>query len=292
MRIFMTGATGLVGSAVMQELLATGHEVLGLARSAASEEDLANAGARAVQGSLKDLDALRKGAAACDGAIHLGFGDDFSKFVENCEIDRLAIEAMGSVFKGTGKPLIVPNGMAGLAPPGHVLAETDNVPADYRFPRVSEQTALRLAAEGVTAVVIRLPQVHTTVRQGFVTRLVQVARSEGIAVYPGEGRNRWPAAHVLDVARIFRLVLETPVAGRRYHAVAEEGIELRVIADTISQALNVPTKSLQPGDVQELFGPLATFIGADMPASSAATRQQMHWEPAGPTLATDLACLK
>jgi nucleoside-diphosphate-sugar epimerase len=288
MRIFMTGATGFVGTEVVHELINSGHRVLGLARSKEAAAALAAIGADAHPGSLENLDSLRSGADASDAVIHLGFNPDFSKFRENCEIDQRAIEAIGSAIIGSGKPLIVPNGMAGLAPFGQVVTEQDDIPENYSFPRVSEQTALRLASQRVLASVIRLPQVHNAVKQGLVTRLIEVARSKSVSAYVNEGLNRWPAAHVTDVARLFRLVMEASEAWAKYHAVAEEGVEMRLIAGIISRILSVPMKSLTAEEARDHFGPLSMFVSEDMPASAIATRKKMRWHPTGSTLVTDL----
>jgi nucleoside-diphosphate-sugar epimerase len=288
MRVFMTGATGFVGTEVVRELISSGHEVLGLARSNEAAAALAAIGADAHSGSLENLDSLRSGADTTDAVIHLGINHDFSTFRQNCEIEQHAIEAIGSAIIGSGKPLIVPNGMAGLAPSGQVVTEHDDIPENYRFPRASEQTALRLASQGVFASVIRLPQVHNRVKQGLVTLLIEVARSKGVSAYANEGLNRWPAAHVSDVARLFRLVMEAGEAGAKYHAVAEEGVEMRVIAGAISRILRVPMKSVTAEEVRDHFGPLSMFVSEDMPASAIATTKKMQWHPTGPTLITDL----
>jgi len=207
MRIFVTGATGFIGTPTVKELISAGHKVLGMARSDAGAKSLAALGADVHRGSLEDLDSLRKGATTSDAVIHLGFLHDFSKFKENCEIDKQAIEALGSVLAGSNRPLIVTSGTAGLATPGQVATEDTVVPQDFPFPRVSEQTALTLVAKGVNASVMRLPQVHNTIKQGLVTYLIAVAREKGVSAYVEEGRNRWAAAHVLDVAKLYRLAL-------------------------------------------------------------------------------------
>ena len=288
MRVFITGANGFVGAHVVAELIGAGHAVLGLARSQEAADSLAAMGADVQSGALEDLDSLRRGAAASDAVIHLGFRHDFSRFKENCEIDQRAIEAIGSVLAGSDKPMIVPNGMAGLKPPGELATEKDDVPAYYRFPRVSEQTALALVSHGVRASVVRLPQVHNTVKQGLVTGMIAVARRTGVSAYVGEGLNRWSAAHILDVARLFRLVLQAGDAGAKYHAVAEEGVETRAIAQAISRRLSVPVTSLTQQDAHTHFGPIGMFVGQDMLASGAVTQEKMGWRPGGPSLIADI----
>ena len=286
MRVFVTGATGFVGSHVVKELIAAGHKVLGLARSEAGAQALAATGADVQRGVLEDVSSLRSGAAASDAVVHLAFIHDFSKFQENCEIDKHAIEALGSVLAGSDRPLIVTSGTAGLATPGQVATEDYVVPPDFPFPRVSEQTALSL--KGVSASVMRLPQVHDTIKQGLVTYLIAVAREKGVSAYVGEGRNRWAAAHVLDVARLYRLALEKHEAGAKYHAVAEEGVPMRDIAETIGRGLKVPVVSLSPENAVAHFGWLTMFVGADLVASSEKTRKNLGWNPTGPGLIADL----
>lgn len=286
MRIFVTGATGFIGSAVVPVLINAGHQVLGLTRSEAGAKSLTAAGAQAHRGELTDLESLRKGAAMSDGVIHLAFIHDFSKFQENCEIDRRAIDALGAVLAGSSRPLIVTTGTAGLAAPGQIATEHTDVPPDFPFPRVSEQTALSL--KGVNASIVRLPQVHDTVKQGLVTYLIAVAREKGMSAYVGEGRNRWSAAHVLDVARLYRLVLEKNEAGAKYHAVGEEGVPMRDIAEAIGRGLKVPVKSVSAQEAQSHFGWLAMFAASDLQASSAITRKKLGWNPAGPGLIADV----
>ncbi len=288
MRVFVTGATGFIGTAVVKELLAAGHAVLGLARSDAGAKALVAAGAEVQRGALEDLESLRRGAAAADAVIHLAFIHDFSKFEENCEFDKQAIEAMGGVLAGSGRPLLVTTGVAGLAAPGHVATEDTVVPPDFPFPRVSEQTALALLPKGVGSVVIRLPQVHDTIRQGLITYAIAVAREKGLSAYVGEGRNRWAAAHLLDVARLYRLALEKHEAGAVYHAVAEEGVPMRDVAETIGRGLGVPVASLSEEEAVAHFGWLCGFVGQDLAASSAKTRATLGWAPTGPGLLTDL----
>jgi nucleoside-diphosphate-sugar epimerase len=288
MRVFVTGATGFIGSAVVPELIGAGHQVLGLTRSDAGGESLAAAGAEVLHGSLEDLDSLRKGAAVSDAVIHLAFVHDFSKFKENCAIDQRAIEVLGSVLAGANKPLIVTSGVAGIAGPGRLATEDDVIPPNFPFPRVSEQTALALISKGVRASVMRLPQVHDPVKQGLITYTVAVAREKGVSAYVGEGRNRWAAAHVLDVARLYRLTLEKHEAGAIYHAVAEKGVPTRDIAQAIGKGLKIPVKSISTEEAPAHFGWLAMFAGHDLTASSAKTRNKLGWNPTGPGLIEDL----
>jgi nucleoside-diphosphate-sugar epimerase len=288
MRVFVTGATGFIGTSVAKELIAAGHKVLGLARSDAGSKSLAALGADVHRGSLEDLDSLRKGAGASDAVFHLGFVHDFSKFQENCEIDKRAIEALGSVLAGSDRPLIVTSGLAGLAAPGQLTTEDNVIPPDFPFPRVSEQTALSLVLKGLNASVMRLPQVHDTTKQGLVTYLIALARQKGVSAYVGEGRNRWAAAHVLDVAHLYRLALEKHETGAKYHAVAEEGVAVRDIAEAIGKGLKVRVVSLSQEEAPAHFGWLSVFAGSDLAASSAQTRKRLGWNPTGPGLIADL----
>jgi nucleoside-diphosphate-sugar epimerase len=287
MRVFITGATGFIGSALVPELTAAGHQVLGLTRSEQGEAALAAAGAEIHRGSLEDLDSLKRGAEAADGVMHLAFNHDFSKFVENCEADRRAIAALGDALAGSHRPLIVTSGTAAAHMPGRPTTEDDapNSPV----PRVaSEQAAAAVLALGVNVSVMRLPQVHDPVKQGLITYLVAIAREKGVSAFVGEGLNRWPAAHVLDVARLYRLALEKGVAGARYNAVAEEGIPLREIAETIGRGLKLPVVSKTPEEAGAHFGWLGMLVGADIPASSALTQERLGWHPTGPSLISDL----
>jgi nucleoside-diphosphate-sugar epimerase len=286
MRVFVTGATGFIGSAVVPELLKAGHQVLGLTRSDAGAKALAAAGAEVHRGSLEDLESLRRGAADSDGVIHLAFIHDYSKFKENCEIDKRAIEALGSVLAGSDRPLIVASTTGGLSAPGQVATEEHVVPAKSPFPRVSEQTALSL--KGVSASIMRLPQVHDTVKQGLVTYAIAVAREKGVSAYVDNGANRWPAAHISDVGHLYRLALEKHEAGAKYHAVAEEGVPLREIAEVIGRGLKVPVKSIRPEEAPAHFGWLGMFASLDFPASSTITREKLGWHPTGPRLIADL----
>ncbi len=287
MKVFVTGASGFIGSAVVPELLGAGHQVVGLVRSEAAAQALTAMGAEAHFGTLEDLDSLKHGAAASDGVIHLAFNHDLSKFTENSELERRAIEALGAALQGTGRPLLVTGGVALLAP-GRIATEEDTRPNTSSFPRDPEQATLALVPQGVRASVMRLPQVHNTVKQGLVTYLIAVAREKGVSAYVGDGMNRWSAAHVLDVARLYRLALEKQEAGARYHAVAEEGVPLRDIAEAIGRGLKIPVVSLSPEEAGPHFGFLGAFAGLDMPASSALTQERLGWHPTGPGMIADL----
>ena len=289
MRIFLTGATGFIGSALIPELLNAGHQVLGLTRSDTGAQALQAAGAEAHRGSLEDLESLRSGAADSDGVIHCAFDHDFSNFLANCEKDKRAIEALGDALAGSDRPLVITSGTGmGNTVPGQPATE-DAFNPDHPNPRkASELAGLAVAERGVNVSVVRLPQVHDPVKQGLLTFAVQQAREKGRSAYLGDGLNRWPAVHVLDAARLYRLALEKREAGSRYHAVAEEGISVRDIAEVIGRGLHVPVVSLSPEEAPAHFGWLAPFAGFDMPASSAQTQQRLGWHPAGPGLIADL----
>ena len=287
MRVFVTGATGFVGSTVVQELIQAGHQVLGLARSDAGAKLLAGLEAGVYRGDMDDLESLRGGAATVDGVIHTAFNHDFSKFAENCEQDRRAIEMLGDVLAGSNRPLLVTSGVGVMT--GRTATENDPpVPPSATYPRASEATALALVERGVRASVVRLPQVHDRFKQGLVTYAIALAREKGVAAYIGEGLNRWSAVHLLDAARLYRLALEKGTAGARYHAVAEEGVSAREIAEAIGRGLKVPVVSKSSEEANEHFGWLARFAGFDLPASSAITQEQLGWRPTGVGLIDDL----
>lgn len=294
MRVFVTGATGFIGSAVVAELIAAGHHVFGLCRSDDKAAALAAAGAEVVRGSLEDLDGLKKAAARSDGVIHLAFNHDFSKFAANCEDDRRVIKALGSVLSGSNRPLIVTSG-TGMANtvPGQPAREDNATISPQVIPRAaSEEAAASVAADGVNVSVVRLPQVHDPVKQGLVTPAIEMYRERGACAYIGEGLNRWPAAHVLDVARLYRLAIEKAEPGAKYHGAAEEGVSMRDIAETLGRRLKLPVKSITPEEAQAFFGWLAMFASLDLPASSEQTRKKLGWQPTGPTMLEDLGRLQ
>jgi len=289
MRIFLTGATGFIGSRIVPELLAAGHQVLGMTRSEQGARALAAAGAEVHHGQLEDLDSLRSGAAKADAVIHTAFDHDFSNFVANCEKDSRVIKAMGSALLGSRRPLLITSGTGmGSTMPGKPATE-DVFNKAHPNPRsASEIAGEEMLAAGVAVSVLRLPQVHDTVKQGLVTPLIEVARAKGVSAYVGEGLSRFPAAHVLDVARLYRLAIEKCEPGARYHAVDEEGVAARDIAQAIGDGLGVPVKSISPNEATDHFGWLGAFVGLDMLSSSEWTRKVLGWEPSGPSLLDDL----
>lgn len=288
MRVFVTGATGFIGSAVVKELISAGHKVLGLARSDAGAKSLTAAGAQVHRGDVEDLESLRSGAAASDAVIHLAFIHDFSNFAKNCEIDKRAIETLGTALEGSKRPLLITSGLATVAQRRMPTEDDAPLPPSPTYPRASEATAEALLERGVRASTVRLPQVHDTVKQGLITYLVAVAREKGVSAYVGEGHNRWAAVHVLDAARLYRLAIEKQEAGARYHAVAEEGGLVRDIAEAIGRGLRMPIASKSSEEAAAHFGWLGMFASRDLIGSSAITQQRLGWRPTGPALITDL----
>ena len=290
MRVFLTGASGFVGSAIIKELLSNGHTVLGLARSDKSAETLSIAGVDVHRGSLEDLESLKTGAAACDGVIHCGFSSDFSDYSGVCETDRHAIEAMGSVLIGSNKPIVLTTGSFVLKP-GEIGTEDSGVdPSSMSAARISSEIMVPLLAEkGVRISVIRLPpSVHGDDDHAFVPAIIAAARAKGVVIYVGDGQNRWPAVHRSDAARLYRLALEKGVAGSRYHCVAEEGIPIKEIVDVVGKHLNLPTESQTPEDAFKNLGFLAVPLGIDNPCSSKRTRKLLGWQPTQVGLIQDL----
>jgi len=289
---FVTGASGFIGSAIVRELIDAGHQVLGLARSDAAASSVAAAGADVHRGSLDDLDSLRRGADAADGVIHTAFDHDFVNTSREtaADADRNAIEAIGSVLAGSGRPFVMTSGTAG-GTPGHLYTEDDaGDPASAGAPRVrSEAAALALASRGVRATAVRLaPSVHGKGDYGFVPMLIGIAREKGVSAYVGDGLNRWPAVHRLDAAHLFRLALERGIAGSRFHGAADEGIPVRDIAALIGQRLNLPVVPKSLPEAVEHFGWLGHFLGLDNPTSSALTRERLGWNPVQPGLLADM----
>lgn len=290
MRIFLTGATGFIGSRIVPELIAAGHQVLGMTRSESGAAWLTGAGAEAHHATLEDLGSIRAGAANADAVIHTAFDHDFSNFVANCEKDRRVIAALGSVLKGSNRPLLITSGTGIGQPAGYGgLAREDVENFDHPNPRIaSEQEGKAQREAGVNVSVMRLPQVHDTEKQGLITPFIEISRQKGLVGYLGEGTNRWPAAHVDDVARLYRLAIERAENGARYNAVAEEGVAVRDIAAVLAEGLKLPLKSLTPDEAQAHFGWLGMFAGLDLSASSKHTRERLGWNPTGPSLLDDL----
>jgi nucleoside-diphosphate-sugar epimerase len=289
MRIFLTGATGFIGSKIIPELVQAGHHVLGLTRSDAGGEQLTAAGAEVHRGDLDDPTTLRRGAERADAVIHCAFDHDFSRFVENCQKDKRNIEAIGEALVGSKRPLIVTSGTGmGSRGPGE-LASEDVFDASHANPRkISEETGAAVAARGVNVSYVRLPQVHDTKKQGLITPLIAISRAKGRVAYVGDGKNRWPAAHVSDVARLYKLAIERAEPGARYNAVGEEGVTAKDISEALGRSLKLPVVSLTGDEVAAHFGWMAMFAGVDMPASNAITRKKLGWTPVGPGLIADL----
>jgi len=280
MRVFLTGANGWVGSVVTRDLLDAGHAVTGLVRSKEKADALAAAGVTPLLGSLRDLQVLRSGAGDADGVIHTAFGLDMTKIGELAEEDREAIETFGEVFAGSDRPVVVTGGI-GLLPSGETLREDARPAIIPQFPRASEQTAFALAERGVRAVVVRLPRsVHGAgERHGFVPSLAAMARAKGVSAYVGDGQNLWPSVHRLDAARVFRLAVERGVRNEAFHAVAEEGVPFRLIAEAIGRQVGVPARSLTPDEAEAHFGGFARWVAGNGPASSERTKAVLGWEP-------------
>jgi nucleoside-diphosphate-sugar epimerase len=275
-------------------LIAAGHQVLGLCRSDDKAGALAAAGAEVHRGSLDDLDSLRAGIARSDGVVHLAFNHDFSQFAANCEHDRQIIKVLGAAVAGSQRPLVVTSG-TGIANtvPGQPAKEDGAVITSDVIPRAaSEEAVSAIAAAGINVSVVRLPQVHDPIKQGLISPMIDIIREKGVSAYVGDGQNRYPAAHVLDVARLYRLALEKAERGAKYHAVAEEGITLKAIAAVLGRRLQVPVKSITPEEAPAHFGWLAMFAGRDLPASSELTRRKLGWVPTGPGLIADLEQLR
>lgn len=290
MRVFLTGATGFIGSRIVPELLAAGHSVLGLTRSEAGAAALAAAGAEAYRGTIDDPASLVAGADQADAVVHTAFDHDFSTFAANCEKDRRVIAAMGEVLKGSDRPIVITSGVGFGLPPGGGPAVEDVFNPGHSNPRIAtEEAGNALLDAGVDVRFVRLPQVHDTRRQGLVSPYIAVARAKRVAAYVGDGANRWSAGHVTDVARVYVGALDRGAAGLRYHAVGEEGVPSREIAEAVGRGLGVPTASVSAEEAAAHFGWLVIFVAMDLPASSALTRERLGWQPSGPGLLTDLA---
>jgi nucleoside-diphosphate-sugar epimerase len=289
MRIFLTGATGFIGATIVPELIKAGHHVIGMTRSDAGAQALIDAGVEVHRGTLEDPESLRNGAERADAVIHTAFDHDFTRFVENCEKDKRAIAALGTALAGSDRPLVITSG-TGMGSGEHGEPATEGV-FDTRHPNpriASELAGNALLEAGINVSVVRLPQVHNPYKQGLISPLVAIARDKGVCAYVGEGRNRWPACHVSDVALLYRLAVEKREPGARYHAVAEEGVNSREIAEALGRGLKLPVVSITPDDAASHFGWMGMFVGLDMPASSALTQARLNWHPIGPTLIADL----
>jgi len=292
MRVFLTGATGFIGSRILGELLAAGHEVIGLTRSEAGAKALANVGAAAHLGTLEDPPALARGTENADAVIHTAFDHDFSNFLANCEKDRRVITALGSVLKGSDRPLLITSGV-GIGDPGNGGPAREDVFDAHHFnPRIASELAGQEQLEaGINLGVVRLPQVHDTVRQGLVSYYIELARQKGIAAYVGQGANRWAAGHVADVAKLYVLALDRAEPGARYHAVAEEGVAARDIAETVAAGLGLAATSIPRDEAEAHFGWFAMFASANITALSAQTQEKLGWTPKGPCLLDDLRAM-
>jgi nucleoside-diphosphate-sugar epimerase len=293
MRVFLTGATGFIGSRIVPELIGAGYEVVGLTRSDRAARWLEEAGAKPYRGTLEDPESLAHGAAEADAVIHTAFDHDFANFVANTQKDRRVIEAMGAALAGSDRPLIITSGTGmGSFGPGQIARE-DVVNWDNLNPRVaSEVAAAEVAQKGASVAVVRLPQVHDADKQGLISPYIEIAREKRFVGYVADGSNRWPAVHVTDVARLYLLALEKHEDSARYHAVAEEGVPMREIAEAIADRLRIPAVSLSADEGADYFGWLAPFASLDMPASSRWTRERLGWQPAGASLIEDLVTIR
>lgn len=289
MRIFLTGATGFIGSAIVPELLKAGHHVIGMTRSDAGAKALEEAGVEVHKGTLEEPESARSGAEKADAVIHTAFDHDFSRFVENCQKDSRVIAAMGEALKGSNRPLLITSGTGiGNAHLGE-LASEDVFNIEHPNPRIASELAGNALLEaGVNVSVMRLPQVHNTFKQGLVSPLIEISRAKGVSAYVGEGRNRFPAGHLLDVAQLYRLAIERGEPGARYNAVDEEGVSMREIAEALGRGLKLPVVSIAPDKASEHFGWMGMFAGLDFPASSEKTSRILGWKPVGPGLIADL----
>lgn len=291
MRIFVTGATGFIGSATVKELIAAGHEVIGLSRTTEKARALRDLDVEVVEGTTKDTALLSRTAARADGVIHLAFNhDDFTRFKQNCEEDRPVIAALAEGLGASGKPLVITSGTPiAQGPNGEMAREHNPITSSDHHPRAAtEEAGLEASAKGVNVSVVRLPQVHDPRRQGLITPLVQIFREKGVCFYVGDGANRWPAAHYLDVARLYVQAIERAEPNAKYHAVGEEGVPVKTIVETIGKRLGLPVKLIAPEEAPQYFGWMARFAGVDMPASSEETRRVLGWQPVGPGLIADL----
>ncbi len=288
MRIFVTGATGFIGTELVKELKGAGHDVLGLTRSEDGAQKLKAAGAEVLHGNLEDLDSLRRGAADAEGVIHLAFSHDFSHFEKNAADERAAIAAIGEVLAGTDRTFVVTSG-TGIAENVNGQPSTEESPASTWNPRAGLEAAVKkLTDRGVRTSIVRLSQIHDTRKQGLVPYLLAVTREKGVSVYVGDGGHRWPAAHVSDTARLYRLAFEKGERGAIYHAVDEEGVTMKAIAEAHGRGLKVPVVSIPRDQVEAHFGWLAMFANLDMPSTSAITQKKLNWKPTGPGLIADL----
>jgi len=293
MRVFLTGATGFIGQAVIPELKAAGHEVLGLARNDENAAKLAAQGVAVHRGELTDPETLAAGALACDATIHCAFIHDFSRFAENIAIDRAAVEAMLATLEGSGKPFLLTSGVLMVDSGGEATEDDAASPDGPGAARGGTELIVEAyAGRGVKTGIVRLPQVHDTERQGLITYAIQVAREKGVSAYVGDGANRWAAAHVSDVGRLYRLVLEKAEPGARYHAVGESGVPMRDIAEAIGGRLGLPTAQVPPEQAMAHFGFIGMFALRDAPVSSRLTRERLGWTPKGPSLVEDLENLQ